>query len=127
MKVLIVDDTQAIVEVISMGLAIRWPEAEVFSTGLGRMAAELVKKEAPDIVVLDLGLPDISGYEVLEQVREFSKVPIMILSVRAGEDDILRSLRLGADGYMTKPFRLSELISRMRALIGGDLPSERSS
>jgi two-component system KDP operon response regulator KdpE len=114
MKVLIVEDDQAIVEAISLALQISWPDAKVVSTQLGERGIELVEKENPDVVILDLGLPDISGFEVLKQVRLFSSVPILILTVRSEESDIVKGLEWGADDYVIKPFRQLELLSRIK-------------
>ncbi|MEE8374134.1 MAG: response regulator transcription factor [Dehalococcoidia bacterium] len=117
MKVLIVEDAPEIVEVISVGLETQWPEVEIVSTGLGESGVKSAKKEMPDVIILDLGLPDISGYEVLKRVREFSNVPIIILTVRADEADVFKGLEWGADDYMVKPFKQAELFSRIRALM----------
>jgi two-component system response regulator VicR len=83
-----------------------------------------VETEEPDIVILDLGLPDISGFEVLSQTRLFSHVPIIILTVRADESDVVKGLEWGADDYILKPFRQLELLARVKALIRRQTPSE---
>ncbi len=124
MKVLIVEDDHEILDAITLAFRIRWPEARVISTRLGNKGAELVEKESPDLVILDLGLPDISGFEVLRQIRLFSHVPIIILTVKADESDVVRGLESGADDYMTKPFRQLELLARVKALIRRHRPSE---
>ncbi len=116
MKVLIIEDDREIVEVISLAFEIRWPGVELVSTHLGEKGVELVESENPDIVILDLGLPDISGFDVLKEIRIFSAVPILILTVRGEESDIVKGLEWGADDYMVKPFRQLELLSRIRAL-----------
>ena len=116
MKVLIIEDDQEIVEAVSLAFQIRWPEAKLVSTHLGERGIELVESESPDVVILDLGLPDISGFEVLKQTRLFSAVPILILTVRADEADIVKGLEWGADDYVVKPFRQLELLSRVKAL-----------
>lgn len=116
MKVLIIENDQGIVEAISLAFQIRWPEAKLISTHLGEKGIELVESENPDVVILDLGLDDISGFEVLKQVRLFSAVPILILTVKVDEADIIKGLEWGADDYVTKPFRQLELLSRIRAL-----------
>ena len=116
MKVLIVEDDREIVEVISLTFQIRWPEVKVVSTRLGERGVELAESENPDVVILDLGLPDISGFDTLQQIRLFSTVPILILTVRGDEADIVKGLEWGADDYMVKPFRQLELLSRIRAL-----------
>lgn len=116
MKVLIVEDDHEIVEILSLAFEIRWPEAKLVSTHLGEKGVEMVESENPDIVILDLGLPDISGFDVLKEIRTFSTVPILILTVRGEEADIVKGLEWGADDYMVKPFRQLELLSRTRAL-----------
>jgi len=116
MKVLIIEDNQEIVEAISLAFQIRWPEAKLVSTQFGERGIELVETENPDVVILDLGLADISGFEVLKQLRLFSAVPIIILTVRSDEADIVKGLEWGADDYMVKPFRQMELLARIKAL-----------
>ena len=116
MKVLIIENDRGIVEAISLAFQIRWPEARMISTNLGEEGIELVETEKPDVVILDLGLDDISGFDVLKQVRLFSSVPILILTVRADETDIVKGLEWGADDYVVKPFRQLELLSRIKAL-----------
>jgi len=116
MKVLIIEDDQEIVEAISLAFQIRWPEAKLVSTQFGEKGVELIESENPDVVILDLGLTDISGFEVLKQVRFFSAVPIIILTVRSDEADIVKGLEWGADDYMVKPFRQMELLARIKAL-----------
>ena len=123
MKVLIIEDDRDIVETISLALKIRWPEAKLVSTHLGERGVELVENEAPDVVILDLGLPDISGFEVLKQIRLFSGVPVVILTVRAEEADVVKGLEWGADDYVAKPFSQLELLARVRAQIRGQLRS----
>lgn len=123
MKILIIEDDKEIVEVISLAFEIRWPEMGVVSTHLGKKGAALVETESPDLVILDLGLPDTSGFDVLKEIRAFSKVPILILTVRGEEADIVRGLEWGADDYMTKPFKQLELLSRIRALTRRANPS----
>ncbi|MFC2056513.1 response regulator transcription factor [Chloroflexota bacterium] len=123
MKVLVIEDDQEIVEVVSLAFQMRWPEVELISTHLGERGVDLVESENPDVVILDLGLPDISGYDTLKQIRLFSVVPILILTVRSDEADIVRGLEWGADDYMVKPFRQLELMSRIKALTRRVSPS----
>jgi two-component system response regulator VicR len=117
MKVLLIEDDREIVDAISLAFKIRWPEATLLSTRLGQKGVELVESESPDIVILDLGLPDINGFEVLQQIRLFSQVPTIILTVRSDEADIVKGLEWGADDYITKPFRQLEFLARVKALI----------
>ena len=81
----------------------------------GRAALEAVERDKPDLIVLDLGLPDIDGVEVCRQVRETLSVPILVLSARGAEGDKVRALDAGADDYVTKPFGAEELLARIRA------------
>jgi two-component system response regulator VicR len=127
MKVLIIEDDKEIVDAITLAFQIRWPEAKVVSTRLGRKGVELVETESPDIVILDLGLPDVSGFEVLNQTRLFSRVPIIILTVRSDEADVVKGLEWGADDYILKPFRQLELLARVKALIRRQTPSDEES
>ena len=116
MKILIIEDDRGIVEIVSLIFQIRWPEAKLVSTHLGEQGVEFVERENPDIVILDLGLADISGFEVLNRIRLFSDVPILILTVRSDEADVIKGLEWGADDYVVKPFRQLELLSRIKAL-----------
>lgn len=127
MKVLLIEDDKEIIDAISLAFQIRWPEAKVVSTRLGEKGVELVESEAPDIVILDLGLPDISGFEVLRQIRLFSHVPTIILTVRQDEADVVKGLEWGADDYITKPFRQLEFLARVKALIRRQSPEEEES
>ena len=125
MKVLIIEDDHEIVEVISLAFQIRWPEVKLVSTHLGEKGVELVESEEPDVVILDLGLPDIGGFDVLKEIRAFSDVPVLILTVRGEEADVVKGLEWGADDYMVKPFRQLELLSRIKALTRRASPSDR--
>jgi len=117
MKVLIIDDDPDILDVVSVCFEIRWPEATVLMAPDGTSGIETFKKEGADIVILDLGLPDIDGLEVCRQFRESSDVLIMILTVRDQKKDIIRGLEIGADDYITKPFNQMELLARAQALL----------
>lgn len=116
MKFLVIEDDNTIIDSISLIFQLSWPETKLISTPLGQKGIELAETEHPDLVILDLGLPDISGYEVLKQIRLFSAVPVIILTVRSEEVDIVRGLEGGADDYIIKPFRQLELLSRIRCV-----------
>jgi len=116
-KALIIEDDPEIVESISLALKIRWPDTQIISTHLGRKGIELAETGEPDIIILDLGLPDISGFEVLKEVRSFSAAPIIILTVKGDEGDIVRGLEWGADDYIVKPCGQLELLARVKARI----------
>ena len=117
MKVLLIDDSAEIVESVSLCFELRWPEVDFISADEGGRGIELVKAESPDIIVLDLGLPDIDGLDVLEQIRFFSDVPVIILSVRGGEVDMGRGMELGANDYIVKPFNPTDLLTRVKDVL----------
>ena len=113
--VLVVDDEKSIRRFLNAGLA-----AEGYEVSLAESGAEAVEKAArdkPDLVILDLGLPDMDGQEVIQRIRRLSAIPIIILSVRADEAGKVRSLDLGADDYVTKPFGMEELNARIRTAL----------
>ena len=117
MKILLIEDNLGIKEIVAITIELRWPEANLIHTRLGKKGVELASTEHPDIIILDLGLPDIGGFEVLSQIRGFSDVPVVILTVRGEESDKIRALELGADDYIVKPFSSGELIARLKALL----------
>ena len=117
MKVLIIEDDGEIVESISLAFQLYWPEAELLSTHLGEEGVRLAKREAPDAVILDLGLPDISGFDVLRKIRLFSSTPVIILTARAYESDVVKALKEEATDYVAKPFRELELLTRVKAQV----------
>jgi len=117
LKALIIEDDPGIVESISLALQIRWPETQIVSTHLGKKSIDLAGSENPDIIILDLGLPDVSGFDVLKQVRSFSSAPIIILTVKSDEADIVKGLEWGADDYIVKPCGQLELLARVKARI----------
>ena len=89
----------------------------VLTTESGAEAIALARDSAPDLLILDLGLPDVPGEEVAREVRTFSSVPILMLTAKAAEDDRIRGLELGADDYLTKPFSPRELVLRAKAIL----------
>jgi len=117
MKILVIEDSEEIAEAIRITLQVMWSEVKLVAAGLGRKGVEMAETENPDVVILDIGLPDISGYDVLREIRAFSRVPIMILTVRHEEVDIVKGLELGADDYLVKPFHKLELMARIKALV----------
>ena len=127
MKVLVVDDAPEIVESVRLGFAVQWREVDVLSAGTGRQALELVESESPDLVLLDIGLPDMDGYKVLEELRFFSDVPVVMLTARDDTIDKVKGLELGADDYVTKPFNHLELLARIKAVLRRlDMPPPKS-
>ena len=114
-RVLVVDDEPPILRALVANLRARGYEPDAAATG--RAALVLAAKRHPDAVILDLGLPDISGVEVIEGLRGWTKVPILVLSARGAEADKVGALDAGADDYVTKPFGMDELFARLRAAI----------
>jgi two-component system KDP operon response regulator KdpE len=114
-KVLVVDDEPRVVQLVSMNLKLEG--FDVISAADGYEALEKVTKGMPDIVILDIMMPDMDGYETLKRIRDLSPVPVIFLSVKGEEEDRVRGLDLGADDYITKPFSPRELVSRVRAVL----------
>jgi two-component system KDP operon response regulator KdpE len=114
MKVLIVEDDPDVVEAVSLVFKMHWPKAELLTTSLGQEGIDLAGSDQLDLIILDLGLSDMSGFEVLKKVRAFSTVPIIVLTVKQDEIDIAKGLEWGADDYVTKPYKPLELVARIR-------------
>ncbi|PIU56595.1 MAG: DNA-binding response regulator [Chloroflexi bacterium CG07_land_8_20_14_0_80_51_10] len=114
MKALIVEDEPQTIEAVSLIFKLRWPEVELLSTTRGSEAALMVEKESPDVVILDLGLPDVDGIEVLKEIRAFSDVPVIIVTARGDSISQVKGLELGADDYVTKPFDPGVLLVRVK-------------
>ncbi|MGH3798067.1 MAG: response regulator [Pseudonocardiaceae bacterium] len=126
-RVLVVDDEPQIVRALRINLAARG--YQVLTAASGSAALRAVADGHPDVVVLDLGLPDLDGAEVIAGVRGWSSVPIIVLSARTDSSDKVVALDAGADDYVTKPFGMDELLARLRAAVrrgvagaGGDEP-----
>jgi two-component system KDP operon response regulator KdpE len=122
-KVLVVDDDSTLRRTLEIGL--RAAGHDVLIAADGRTALQALREDHPDIVVLDLGLPDLSGVEVLRRLRGWSTVPVVVLSARAESTEKVEALDLGADDYVTKPFGMEELLARVRAAArraGSDVP-----
>jgi len=117
MKALVIDDAAEIADVVSLCFQLHWSNATVLSAQDGTRGLELVEAESPDMVILDIGLPDMDGFEVLREIRRFSQVPVIMLTVRGEDTDVARGLELGADDYITKPFSHIELVARVRAVM----------
>ncbi len=112
MKILVVDDDALLRRGLTIGLQAHGHQ--VIPAADGRTALDSGRNDDPDLVILDLGLPDTSGLEVLRQLREFSDVPVLVLSARSGSTEKVQALDAGADDYVTKPFSIEELLARLR-------------
>lgn len=115
MRVLIVDDDTDLLEV--MTYALRRQGYEVLGAANGLQALDRLRTEMPDFIVLDIRLPQLNGFEVCRRIRHVSDVPIIMLTGRTDEPDILRALQLGADDYITKPFSLKQLAARIETVM----------
>lgn len=124
-SVLIVEDDRRLARAVTISLRARGYEARAATDG--SQALVMVKEFMPDIVVLDLGLPDIDGTELIRRLRAWTDVPIVVLSGRSESADKVDALDLGADDYLTKPFEIDELLARLRALVrrAGSGPAEQ--
>lgn len=127
-RILVVDDEEQIRSALHTVLSAR--NYDVLLGSDGEEALALARQHAPDLVILDLAMPGLNGLEVCRQLRTWTALPILILSVRGGETDKIRALDLGADDYLTKPFATGELLARIRALLrrasGGQGPAAES-
>lgn len=117
MKILVIEDDEDVIDTITLTFQVGWPEVDLMFSREGGRGVEMVEKEPPDVVILDLGLPDITGYQVLKQIRTFSNVPVVILTVMMEENDIIKGLEWGADDYIIKPFRKMELLARIKTIL----------
>jgi len=113
--ILVVDDESRMVRFVRMNLELEG--YRVAEAGTGMEALEKVRDELPDLVLLDVMMPEMDGFETLERLREISTVPVIMLTVKGDEEDRIRGLELGADDYVTKPFSPRELASRIRAVL----------
>ncbi len=123
-RVLIVEDDPNIVDLIRSNLAVRGFDTLVSTDGA--KALTMVEIERPDMVLLDLMLPEVDGFELCRRIRERSSVAIIVVSARGGERDKVTALNMGADDYMTKPFGIEELLARILATLRRTRPSEAS-
>ncbi|HEY4247039.1 MAG TPA: response regulator [Lacunisphaera sp.] len=112
---LVIDDEKQIRRLLRVTL--EGEGYKVRETETGQVGLHEIAQQAPDGIILDLGLPDLDGTEVIKRLREWSKVPVLVLSVREGEDDKIAALDAGADDYLTKPFSGRELLARVRAIL----------
>ena len=113
-RVLVVDDDNQMLTAVTNALTARG--YEVLTAATGESALSVIAEDEPDLVLLDLGLPGIEGREVIERLRAWSELPVIVVSVREGQEDKVGALDAGADDFVTKPFVMKELLARMRAV-----------
>jgi two-component system KDP operon response regulator KdpE len=121
-RVLVVEDEPALRQALAINLRARRYDVPVAATG--KTALAIAARQPPDVVVLDLGLPDMDGIAVIRGLRGWTQVPIIVLSARAAQGDKVDALDAGADDYMTKPFGMDELLARLRAALRRTAPDE---
>jgi DNA-binding response OmpR family regulator len=117
MKILLVEDEQRLLDALTVGFQFQWADAVVLAAHDGEQALELFYAQTPDVVVLDVGLPGKSGFEVLQEIRRVSDVPVIMLTARGKETDHVRGLELGADDYLVKPFSQLALMAHVKAVL----------
>ena len=115
LSILLVEDEKNICDFISTSLSAQ--DYRISTAHTGKEALPIITSQCPDLILLDLGLPDMDGIEIIRQVRTWSSVPIIVLSARTQEQEKVRALDLGADDYLTKPFGVMELIARVKAVL----------
>ncbi len=122
MKILVIDDEPQIRRALRVGL--EQNNYQVFLAANGEEGLDLAASRMPDLIILDLAMPGKSGFDVCKELREWTKTPIIVLSVRDREEDKIKALDLGADDYLTKPFGIGELLARARAVLRRQAPDE---
>ncbi len=113
-RILVIDDDNTIVKFLRANL--RAEKYEVLTAASGEQALECIEKELPDLLLLDLMLPGMDGFDVLRRLREWSQTPVLVVSARGDDADKVRCLEMGADDYITKPFGVGELLARVKAV-----------
>lgn len=114
-RVLVVDDEARLVNLVRMNLEME--RFRVIEANNGLEALDMVRRHIPEMIILDIMMPQLDGFETLRMLREFSSVPVIMLTAKGEEEDIVKGLALGADDYMTKPFGPRELVSRVKAVL----------
>jgi DNA-binding response OmpR family regulator len=117
MKVLVIEDDHKTLDDITQAFQLCLPEAELICTNLGIEGIKLSRSLPADLMILDMSIQDVSGFDVLREIRQRSKVPVIIMSMSKDESDIVKCLELGADEYIVKPFRQLEFMAHVRALL----------
>jgi two-component system, OmpR family, KDP operon response regulator KdpE len=126
-KILVVDDDPQILDAVTVGLQLQWQDATVLAASDGEQGLRTFYDQDPDVVVLDVTMPRKNGFEVLQDIRRVSDVPVIMLTARGEETDQVRGLELGADDYVTKPFSHLVLLARIKAVLRrAELPQPTS-
>ena len=112
LSILLVEDEKNICDFISTSLSAQ--DYRISTAHTGKEALPIITSQCPDLILLDLGLPDMDGMEIISKVRSWSKMPIIVVSARSDDEDKIEALNAGADDYLTKPFNVEELLARLR-------------
>ncbi len=120
-RILVINDDPNTIDAIQLTMQVGWPEAQLIKAETGREGINLIGSECPKVIVLDLGLPKINGYEVLKEIRRFSSLPILVLAPDDEEKAIVKIFTWGANACLVKPFRHMEFLARIKALSGNRL------
>jgi two-component system, OmpR family, KDP operon response regulator KdpE len=116
-KVLVVDDDPRLREALEVGVQLQWEHAQVISSADGESGLDVFFRENPDVVLLDVTMPRMSGFDVLKEIRRVSDTPVIMLTARSDDVDLVRGLELGADDYVAKPFSHLALMARIKAVL----------
>ena len=117
LKFAVIDSDPAVASALCVGFGLRWPDSQIIMATAGTPGVDLVRDEMPQLVVADIDLPDIDGYEVIRRIRRFSDVPIIVLSTQNDEMSMVKALELGADDYILKPPSPLDFLARARAVL----------
>ncbi len=117
MKILIVDDEPDVIKVVSLSFNLQQPDWQLLAAPNGETALKLIDREHPDLVLLDVAMPEMDGFQVLKEIRRFSDVPVIMLTAKDDELSKVIGLERGADDYITKPFSHLELLARVRTVL----------
>jgi DNA-binding response OmpR family regulator len=119
-RVLLVEDDRFVRDAVEVCFRVYWPESEIFMTESGRSVMDYIKYKNINMVLLDLGLPDVPGFEVLKEIRAYCQVPVIILTANRFEEMVKKSIQNGANDYIVKPFKQMELLPRILKVISQD-------
>jgi two-component system KDP operon response regulator KdpE len=126
MRLLLIEDDATTAESIKLCMEIYEPASSIVAINKGLEALQILKQENFDAALIDLGLPDIDGIEVIERLRAFSRIPVIVLSARQSQEVIAKALTLGADNYITKPFDYRNLLNTLHTLINNHQPETKN-
>src|SRR5919202_2111856 len=117
MKLLLIDTDPDLLDAVTVGVHFEWRDCTVLTAQTGETGLKLFHEQSPDVVVLAVGMPGMSGFEVLREIRRLSEVPVIVLTAPQTEGSQVRALNLGADDCVTKPFAILTLLARIRAIL----------